>query len=116
MRVRLEREGDFWVLDIDDNGPGIPDEVLPTIFDPYVTTKTDGTGLGLAIVKKVVVEHGGSVSADQSPLGGARFRLRLPAVGTTAGSLALEARDWQGPPSSGRPSRGEPPSSARRAR
>jgi len=115
VRVRLERDGEYWVLDIDDNGPGIPEELRPTIFDPYVTTKTDGTGLGLAIVKKVVVEHGGSVSVDASPLGGARFRIRLPAAGTPAGTLALEARDWQVPPSSGRPSRGEPPPSARSA-
>ena len=113
--MRVEREGDYWVLDIDDNGPGIPDAIRPTLFDPYVTTKSDGTGLGLAIVKKVVVEHGGSVSVDASPLGGARFRIRLPAAGTPAGSLALEARDWQVPPSSGRPSRGEPPPSARSA-
>ncbi len=115
VRVRLEPEGDYWVLDIDDNGPGIPEEMRRTIFDPYVTTKTDGTGLGLAIVKKVVVEHGGSITVDASPMGGARFRIRLPAAGTPAGEFALEARDWQGPPSSGRPSRGESPPSAKSA-
>jgi two-component system, NtrC family, nitrogen regulation sensor histidine kinase NtrY len=102
--VRLSRDGDYFVIDIDDDGPGIPDEMRYTVFDPYVTTKHDGTGLGLAIVKKIVIEHGGSIHADQSPLGGARMRLRLPAAGSAAASAVLEARDWQVPPSSARPS------------
>ena len=79
--VRLGREGDFWNLDVDDDGPGIPDELRQAVFDPYVTTKTDGTGLGLAIVKKIVVEHHGVIAASKSPLGGARLRVRLPALG-----------------------------------
>ncbi len=103
--VRLSRDGDFRVIDIDDNGPGIPEEMRDTVFDPYVTTKTDGTGLGLAIVKKIVVEHGGSIRAEKSPLGGARMHISLPGAGTAAGTAALEARDWHGPPSSGRPAR-----------
>ena len=44
-----------------------------SVFDPYVTTKSEGTGLGLSIVKKIVVEHGGTIDAAASPLGGARF-------------------------------------------
>jgi two-component system, NtrC family, nitrogen regulation sensor histidine kinase NtrY len=103
--VGLDRDGDYFVVDVDDDGPGIPEEMRHTVFDPYVTTKHDGTGLGLAIVKKIVVEHGGSIHADQSPLGGARMRLRLPAAGSAAASAVLEARDWQSPPSSARPSR-----------
>jgi nitrogen fixation/metabolism regulation signal transduction histidine kinase len=79
--VRLGRQGDSWALDVEDDGPGIPAELRQAIFDPYVTTKTDGTGLGLAIVKKIVVEHQGSITADQSSLGGARLRLLLPALG-----------------------------------
>jgi two-component system nitrogen regulation sensor histidine kinase NtrY len=78
--VRLGRQGANLVLDVDDDGPGIPPELRAAVFDPYVTTKTDGTGLGLAIVKKIVVEHHGTISAEQSPEGGARLRVRLPAL------------------------------------
>ncbi len=53
--VRLTRDGEFWNLDVEDNGPGIPVELRETVFDPYVTTKDEGTGLGLSIVKKVVI-------------------------------------------------------------
>jgi two-component system, NtrC family, nitrogen regulation sensor histidine kinase NtrY len=80
--VRLGREDGFWNLDVEDDGPGIPSELRDAIFDPYVTTKTDGTGLGLAIVKKIVVEHGGTIVASESNLGGARLRIRLPALGS----------------------------------
>jgi two-component system, NtrC family, nitrogen regulation sensor histidine kinase NtrY len=79
--VSLSRQGDSWALDVEDDGPGIPVELRDAVFDPYVTTKTDGTGLGLAIVKKIVVEHHGTITADESPLGGARLRVKLPALG-----------------------------------
>jgi nitrogen fixation/metabolism regulation signal transduction histidine kinase len=108
IRVGVSREGDYFAIDIDDDGPGIPPEMRHTVFDPYVTTKTDGTGLGLAIVKKIVIEHGGNIVADESPLGGARMRLRIPAAGSAASDAVLEARDWQAPPSSARPSRRRP--------
>jgi two-component system nitrogen regulation sensor histidine kinase NtrY len=88
--VRLAQEGEFWNLDVEDNGPGIPAELRETVFDPYVTTKDDGTGLGLSIVKKVVIEHGGTIRAGQSTLGGARLRVRLPVLGTRAAERALE--------------------------
>jgi len=78
--VSLSRQGPTLYLDVDDDGPGIPANLREAIFDPYVTTKTDGTGLGLAIVKKIVVEHHGTISAESSPLGGARLRVRLPAL------------------------------------
>ncbi|MEB2310930.1 MAG: ATP-binding protein [Sorangiineae bacterium] len=106
--VRLHRRGDYWVIDIDDDGPGIAEELRDAIFDPYVTTKTDGTGLGLAIVKKIVVEHGGSIRAEASPLGGARIRVELPVAGTAAGTAARDASDWREVPSSGRAARREP--------
>jgi two-component system nitrogen regulation sensor histidine kinase NtrY len=80
IMVRLHREGDAFLLDVDDDGPGIPPEIREQIFDPYVTTKTDGTGLGLSIVKKIVIEHRGTITALDSPLGGARLRVRLPAL------------------------------------
>jgi nitrogen fixation/metabolism regulation signal transduction histidine kinase len=65
---------------VDDNGPGIPEELRRSIFDPYVTTKSGGTGLGLAIVKKIVMEHHGRIEATVSPEGGARLCIELPRV------------------------------------
>jgi nitrogen fixation/metabolism regulation signal transduction histidine kinase len=88
--VRLTLDGEFWNLDVEDNGPGIPVDLRETVFDPYVTTKNEGTGLGLSIVKKIVIEHGGTIRAGESPLGGARLRVRLPVLGTRAAERALE--------------------------
>jgi nitrogen fixation/metabolism regulation signal transduction histidine kinase len=78
--VRLGTDAGDLVLDVEDSGPGIPDDLREAVFDPYVTTRTDGTGLGLAIVKKIVVEHGGSIQASRSELGGAKLRVRLSPV------------------------------------
>ncbi|RJP66842.1 MAG: sensor histidine kinase [Comamonadaceae bacterium] len=63
-----------------DTGSGIPDDVLPRIFDPYFTTKPagEGTGLGLAIAKDIVVEHGGEIVVDTQVGVGTRFRIYLP--------------------------------------
>ena len=67
-------------LSIAANGPGFPVELLPRIFEPYVTTKARGTGLGLPIVKKIVEEHQGSIEISNAPEGGARIVIRLPLV------------------------------------
>jgi two-component system nitrogen regulation sensor histidine kinase NtrY len=82
IRVSLKREGEQFVLAVEDNGPGIADDKRDVIFDPYVTTKHTGTGLGLAIVKKIAIEHGGNITASRADLGGARLRLTLPVHGT----------------------------------
>jgi nitrogen fixation/metabolism regulation signal transduction histidine kinase len=65
---------------VDDNGPGVPEAERQRVFDPYVTFRPGGTGLGLAIVRKIVIDHGGDVSAGAAPapLGGARFVVELP--------------------------------------
>lgn len=65
-------------LRLSDNGPGIPEPLLGQLFEPYTTTKPKGSGLGLAIVKKIVEEHGGVISLENSPAGGAVATLRLP--------------------------------------
>ena len=81
-RVRLETavDGRCARLAVADNGPGFPPELLPRIFEPYVTTKARGTGLGLPIVKKIVEEHLGSVEISNAPEGGAHIEIRLPLV------------------------------------
>jgi two-component system sensor histidine kinase HydH len=66
------------LLAVEDEGPGIAPADIHRIFEPFFTTRATGTGLGLAVVRRVVVAHGGSVSAGQRPGGGARFELRLP--------------------------------------
>lgn len=65
-------------LSMQDNGPGFPPELLPRLFEPYVTTKQKGTGLGLAIVKRIVEEHNGSIRAENLKEGGTNLVLRLP--------------------------------------
>ena len=62
---------------IEDNGPGIPPDLLPILFDPFVTTKPNGSGLGLALVAKIVGDHGGVIDSDSRP-GRTRFRVLLP--------------------------------------
>jgi nitrogen fixation/metabolism regulation signal transduction histidine kinase len=90
VRVSAEVSSARFTIDIDDDGPGIQGDLLGTIFDPYVTSKRDGTGLGLSIVKKIIVDHGGTIDAGPSPLGGARFRIRLPRAGTAEAQAALD--------------------------
>ncbi len=65
-------------LAVEDNANGIPVEMLPKLFEPYISSKTKGSGLGLAIVKKIVEEHNGVIWAGNVDTGGARFTIRLP--------------------------------------
>jgi nitrogen fixation/metabolism regulation signal transduction histidine kinase len=80
VEVITELAGRCARLRITDNGPGFPVELLPRIFEPYVTTKARGTGLGLPIVKKIVDEHQGSIEISNAPDGGAQIDIRLPLV------------------------------------
>jgi signal transduction histidine kinase len=68
------------VIDVADNGCGIPPEVLPHIFDPFFTTKDvgDGTGLGLSITHGIVQDHGGRLEVESTPGAGTRFQITLP--------------------------------------
>lgn len=85
VRAALEPSGSGGaeaVIEVEDNGPGLPEAVLGRIFDPFFTTKPmgAGTGLGLAIAREIAAAHDGVLDAASAPGGGALFRLRLPVV------------------------------------
>lgn len=69
------------VVEVGDDGPGVPLDKLSSIFDPFVSTKHHGTGLGLAISHRIVEEHGGLLEVENRPAGGAVFRVVLPGGG-----------------------------------
>jgi two-component system, NtrC family, nitrogen regulation sensor histidine kinase GlnL len=64
---------------IRDNGPGIPEDIRPHLFEPFVTSKASGSGLGLSLVAKIIGDHGGLIEVDSKP-GRTEFRLHLPVV------------------------------------
>jgi signal transduction histidine kinase len=73
------RQDDQVVLELIDDGPGIPPEILPNLFQPFVTHgKAHGTGLGLAISKKIVEDHGGTIAVMTGLPKGAGFVITLP--------------------------------------
>ena len=67
------------VVSVRDNGPGIPDDLQPHMFEPFVSSKASGSGLGLALVAKIVGDHGGLIEVDSRP-GRTEFRLHLPVL------------------------------------
>jgi len=68
------------VLDVTDDGPGVPDELRDRLFDPLVTARPGGTGLGLALARRIVRAHGGTIGLCRSDAMGATFRVALPAA------------------------------------
>lgn len=77
------RQGRKWMtIYIDDDGPGIPPNALPEIFEAFVTSRLDarGTGLGLTVAEGIVHQHGGTIAASNRPEGGARLEVCLPAT------------------------------------
>ena len=81
LALRTAREGDRVLVEVGDDGPGIPGEVRDRIFEPYFTTKGvgEGTGLGLDIARRIVVASGGNLRVLSDPKGGdTRFQVRLP--------------------------------------
>jgi two-component system OmpR family sensor kinase len=88
IELRLSEQGDDAVVEVADDGPGIPVAMRTQIFDRFVrgegpsdTARGTGTGLGLAIVSAVAASHGGTVEATESASGGALFRARIPVAG-----------------------------------
>lgn len=79
VRIALEFENGFYIVKVDDNGPGVLPQNVEKLFNPKFTTKTSGTGLGLAICRNIVQQEGGSISYSPSELGGACFTFSIPA-------------------------------------
>jgi two-component system sensor histidine kinase HydH len=75
ISVRAFEEKDNSVIEISDTGSGIPEEILPNIFEPLFTTKIGGTGLGLPICEKIIAEHNGSIAVKNNPT---TFTIKIP--------------------------------------
>jgi signal transduction histidine kinase len=94
VAISLHAEGSEAVLAVDDSGPGIRAELRAAVFERFhrgdaeIQNGSGGTGLGLSIVKEFVEMHGGTVAASESPLGGARFTVRLPLRAPAGTSVA----------------------------
>ena len=103
VRTWHDAEQESVVLEINDDGPGIPDDVQPKIFDPFFTTKEvgKGTGLGLTVAYAIVQEHGGRIRLESRPGAGASFYVELPVTGgklppapRAAAALGARSRRW----------------------
>lgn len=90
--------GDYIFVDVADDGPGIPPEVLDRLFDPFFTTKFTGRGLGLAVVLGVLRSHDGTVLVHSEPGQGTRFTVLLPATRqlTEVAALPQAPARWRG--------------------
>lgn len=76
--LELHEEGDYVQIRVIDQGTGVPDRDRERIFSPFFSTKAQGTGLGLTFAQKIVALHGGTVSVNNNPQGGASFVIELP--------------------------------------
>jgi signal transduction histidine kinase len=78
LTLQARTEDGKVILDVIDTGCGIPPDVLPRLFKPFVTTKAGGNGLGLATARKVIAAHGGTIDVESEPGRGSKFSIRLP--------------------------------------
>jgi signal transduction histidine kinase len=83
VEIAVSRSAAAAIVEVHDDGPGVPAEAQPRLFQPYATFRAGGTGLGLAISRKILLDHGGDLEWMPSPTG-ALFRLSLPLVSAPA--------------------------------
>jgi len=96
VRIVLQKEGEFVVWEFRDNGPGIRQEDLPHLGQPFFTTKHGGTGLGLMIVQRIAREHGGDLQLQSVPGKGTTARFRLPISEKRVHLLEAKASEEEG--------------------
>jgi signal transduction histidine kinase len=77
MRVRVEKTDTCARWTLEDDGPGIPEEVARKLGQPFVTTRATGTGMGLAVVRRIMAASGGQLSVGRAALGGAEVTLEF---------------------------------------
>lgn len=82
VHVLAWRDDDGDVVEVRDGGPGVPDEVRATLFEPFVSTRKTGMGLGLTYCREIMKRHGGSIRLVESSPAGAAFRVVLPRKNT----------------------------------
>ena len=78
IHIKISSNHEALVISFEDEGPGIPNEVLNKIWDPFFTTKEMGTGLGLGVVKTIIDLHGGNIQIKNRPAGGSQVLIHLP--------------------------------------
>jgi signal transduction histidine kinase len=90
IATRARTEGGLFVIEVADDGPGVPEAIADRVFEPLVTARPGGTGLGLALARRIALAHGGSIellgrrgagAADTTRTTGATFRIELPGLG-----------------------------------
>ncbi len=78
LRTAAGNDDEEIVIEVTDNGPGVPPQLRTEIFNPFFTTRKHGTGMGLSISRSIVAAHGGRIEVGDSPSGGAKFTVTLP--------------------------------------
>jgi C4-dicarboxylate-specific signal transduction histidine kinase len=85
ISIRTSRVENLAELSVLDRGPGIPEDKLKEVFEPFFTSKAEGMGMGLSIARTIIEAHHGLISATNRDHGGATFRIRLPISNNGAG-------------------------------
>ena len=92
ITIRTSRIENYAQLSVSDRGPGIAEEKLKEIFEPFYTSKAEGMGMGLSIARTIIEAHNGLIWAKNRDHGGATFRIRLPLFTDGAGSVSSSTR------------------------